>query len=71
MFGFYLNNPNLTVPEEEPPTLRPPNSDSLDLVIAASKEDLIDISRTLALALTVGYAEYQLKNRKIIVKVEK
>lgn len=41
-----------------------------DLYISANRNDVVDISRTIALALSVGQAEYKLSDdRMIFVKI--
>lgn len=47
------------------------NGKSSDIILLATKEELIDISRTIGLALSIGHAEAPLNERKIIVKVKK
>ena len=42
-----------------------------DIILLATKDELIDISRTIGLALSIGQAETPLGERKIIVKVIK
>lgn len=42
-----------------------------DIILLGTKDELIDISRTIGVALSVGQAESPLVGRKIIVKVTK